>query len=128
MEGAKGSLVLVFTAILVACVPPEDTKADDTGAEAVEDTALQTTPSGDGAPAYADVAPVLDQHCNGCHGDPPSGAPLTLVGYDAAAAQADRMVARAVDGDPSAMPPGGLSLSNAEMQVLVDWAAAGAPR
>jgi cytochrome c5 len=73
---------------------------------------------------YADVAPVLETNCLGCHSDPPSGAPFSLASYDEAASRADRIVARAVDGVPSAMPP---HLDDAEAMLLVEWAEAGAP-
>lgn len=83
---------------------------------------------GGGDPSYADVAPILDAHCTSCHGTPTSGgAPFALDSYDAAASKAGRIVARAVDGDPSPMPPGALALSDADAARLVAWEEAGAP-
>ncbi|MFK7931574.1 MAG: cytochrome c [Myxococcota bacterium] len=78
--------------------------------------------------AYADVAPILEANCAGCHGDTPSnGAPSTLNTYATASPKADAIVNRAVDGSPSPMPPSGLALSEAEVEILTSWAAAGAP-
>ena len=82
-----------------------------------------------GGVGYSDVAPILAAHCLGCHSDPPrNGAPISLATYEAASVKADRIVARAVDADPSPMPPGGTVLSDLEASMLVAWAEAGAPR
>lgn len=82
-------------------------------------------------PTYAvDVAPILEANCAGCHTDPPTGgAPATvrLDTYADAAAHIDRVIARGVDGDPAAMPPGGLVLSDAEAQTLITWQETGTP-
>jgi mono/diheme cytochrome c family protein len=80
-------------------------------------------------PVYADVEPILEEHCTGCHGTPlAGGAPFALDTFALASDKADRIVARAVDGDPSPMPPGNLTVSDAEAEILVEWAEAGAPR
>jgi hypothetical protein len=79
---------------------------------------------------------VLDARCNSCHGSPRSGgAPGyfrsdifgDLDGVMGAVSQADRLLARSEDGT---MPPANTltgSLTDAELQVLRDWHAAGAP-
>ncbi len=87
----------------------------------------EVAPSGD--VSYARVAPILEANCVGCHSDPPSnGAPFSLASFEDAAPRADRIVARAVEGNPSPMPPSGLALSAADELVLIDWADAGAPQ
>lgn len=77
---------------------------------------------------YADVEPIIADNCLGCHGTPPNGAPFSLDSFEAASSRSDRIVARAVDGDPTPMPPSGLALSNDEGQLLRDWDDAGAPQ
>jgi mono/diheme cytochrome c family protein len=80
-------------------------------------------------PTYDDVAPILDAHCTACHGTPlAGGAPFALDSYQAASSKADRIVARAIDGDPRPMPPSGLELSRKEENTLLDWVDAGMPR
>lgn len=104
---------------------------DDTGEElGGEDTAVdaEDTDTEDTADAvtYADVEPILAAYCTSCHVDG-GNAPFAFDGYEAASSRADRIVARAVDGDGGAMPPSGLILSAEEADVVVNWAEAGAP-
>ncbi len=75
---------------------------------------------------YADVEPILAEHCLGCHGEGGS-AGVALDSYETASAKADALVDRAVDGEGGAMPPSGLALSAAQAEVFVAWAEAGAP-
>ena len=82
--------------------------------------------SSSGEVSYADVEPILDAHCVSCH-QAGGSAPFAFDGYDAAASRSDRIVARAVDGTGSPMPPSGLVLTDAEADILVQWDAAGAP-
>ena len=112
---------------LVACEAEEIEPGTDTGEPPATGTDTGDGPAAD--VAYADVAPILDVHCSGCHGDPvANGAPFSLTTFDAASVRAGRIVARAVDGVPSPMPPSGLALSDDESDVLADWGAlAGAP-
>jgi mono/diheme cytochrome c family protein len=103
--------------------PPVSGDDDDDSAGDDDD---DDAPSGT---VYADVEPILEEHCTGCHGTPlAGGAPFALDTFALASDKADRIVARAVDGDPSPMPPGNLSVSDAEAEILVEWAEAGAPR
>ena len=84
-----------------------------------------------------DVEPLLVEHCATCHTSPAvGGAPSTfrLDRYvdegDVAGAfsMADRIVARAVDFDPSQMPPGSApALEASDQQTLVRWVETGAP-
>lgn len=75
---------------------------------------------------YAEVEPIVAEHCLGCHAEGGS-AGVALDSYAAASANADGMVDRAVDAEGGAMPPSGLVLSAEQAEVLVAWAEAGAP-
>jgi mono/diheme cytochrome c family protein len=128
--------VLGFVAILAvaACdTPVAPVDSGDTASVEVEPQDDGDDADGDGgggkAVTYDDVEPILADHCGGCHGSPTSGgAPFSLDGYQDAADRIDRIVARAVDGDPRPMPPSGLELTNKEANTLIDWLDAGAPR
>jgi mono/diheme cytochrome c family protein len=124
-----GLLVLVL-----GCEPAEEggyepdpqVSGDDDDSAGDDDDDDDDAASG---PVYADVEPILEEHCTSCHGSPlAGGAPFALDTFALASDKADRIVARAVDGDPSPMPPGNLALSDAEAEILVEWAEAGAPR
>lgn len=90
----------------------------------------------DTAPLCEQAMVVLDARCNSCHSAPPQqGAPGyfrsdvfgTEGGVQGAVAQADRILARSEDGT---MPPSNTltgDLTDAELQILRDWHAAGAP-
>ncbi|MEZ4239719.1 MAG: cytochrome c [Myxococcota bacterium] len=127
-----GLRALAFAALyaLVGC-NGDGKDPTDTGAEPAGDTAQDATTDVGGsedAVSYEDVAPILADHCVACHGDPTAnGAPFALLAYDDVASRADRIVARAVDGDPRPMPPVELVLSAAEAQTLLDWVEAGTP-
>src|SRR5688572_20457759 len=81
---------------------------------------------------WQDVEPILDARCSGCHSDPPQNdAPFPLESFEDTQNQsagqpiAQRMAARV--SDPSRpMPPTG-ALASREQDVIVAWAAAGAP-
>lgn len=105
----------------------EEVGGDDTAVD-TEDTDTEDTDTEDTADAvtYADVEPILAAYCTSCHVDGGS-APFAFDGYASASSRADRIVARAVDGDGGAMPPSGLILSDEEADVIVNWAEAGAP-
>ena len=76
---------------------------------------------------YADVEPILEANCTGCHTDPPqNNAPMALDTYEDASAKAAGIVKRAVDGDPGPMPPSGLVLSADDAETLERWAELGA--
>lgn len=82
--------------------------------------------TGSDGPTYAEVEPILAAHCTSCHSDGGS-APFSLDDYDSAAPKADRIVARAVDDVDSPMPPSGIAVTDEEADILIDWAALGAP-
>jgi hypothetical protein len=100
-----------------------------------------TGPSADSSPHpnwHEDVAPMVHEHCVGCHRD--GAAPFSLATYDSAAPWAELM-AQAVGSQ--LMPPWGARdtescqpnhgwvndtrLSETEQAMLADWAALGAP-
>ena len=92
--------------------------------------------AGQAAATYDDVAPLLSENCIRCH-RPGGLAPFTLTSYEEARARAERIAemvatrrmppwqplrdygASAFDGEPS--------LTDADIETLRDWAAAGAP-
>ena len=100
-------------------------KSDDSGdAESSGDDG--SGDDGGSSVVYADVSPILDAHCNSCH-TAGGSAPFALDSYSDASSRSGRLIARAVDGDGSPMPPSGLTLSAEEADTLVAWDAAGAP-
>lgn len=105
--------LMISALVLTAC-------GDDPGGEPTDE------PGGD--VTYADVAPILEANCTGCHGVTPSnGAPNSLVGYDNASARVAGIVRRGIDADPGPMPPSGVVFSDAEIDTLLAWQEAGAP-
>jgi cytochrome c553 len=88
--------------------------------------------AGDGLPC--DVQSVLQAHCTSCHGNPPNGAPISLVTYaDLAAASpyggtvAQRAYARMTSAT-SPMPPGsGVTVPSADIATFKSWLDAGMP-
>lgn len=117
--------IALFSLLTLAACAGDDVDPDDTGVQ-TDDTDTDTDTASD--TTYADVAPILEQHCTSCHADPPvSNAPFALTTYEDASGRIDRIVARGVDGDPGPMPPSGLSLSEDEMDTLLDWQDAGTP-
>src|SRR5262245_7187624 len=98
----------------------------------------QEAPAAAGAPTFTkDVAPILQRSCQGCH-RPGSIAPMSLLTYDEA-----RPWARAMKTQVSnrSMPPWTIdknvgiqhfkndrSLKDEDIDTIVRWADAGAPR
>ena len=98
--------------------------------------AVPAQAAGQAAATYDDVAPLLHENCVGCH-RPGGLGPFSLTAYEEARARADRIVemvaarrmppwqpvrgygASAFDGEPR--------LTEADIETLRDWAAAGAP-
>jgi len=70
------------------------------------------------------IAPMLASNCNNCH--KAGGISPDLTAYTNVFANKARIKARAIDGNPTPMPTGGLmSLTNRNK--LSAWIAAGAP-
>ncbi|WP_437816376.1 cellulose binding domain-containing protein [Sorangium sp. So ce1078] len=103
--------------------------------------------------AFADVVPILERSCAGCHGNPaflaggldlrPSEAVGALVNQDAGSCSSEQALVvpfmpsssylmnklkdtGLCDPDESKMPPGA-SLPEAELKTINDWICAGAP-
>ncbi len=97
--------------------------------EAITSTAAARPPT-----YHRDVAPLLAQHCAACH-RPGEVAPFALVSYDDAAQRSQQLVevvSRRLMPPWKAVPghgrfAGQRRLSTAEIELLVRWAAGGAP-
>jgi hypothetical protein len=123
-------VLLILISLLAACDRPEGIEfptCDDTGAS----ISFDSTPTW-----HADVSPLMQRACGGCHQEGGVGD-LDLLNHPAAAQYADRIVARTHD---RSMPPGSPSscgecqtyrnarwLNPTELATLRAWAEAGAP-
>lgn len=125
-----GTTTTTTTTVPSTTAPPDTTTPTDT-------TTSETTVPGSTV-GFADVAAIFQAHCAVCHG--------SQGGWDASTRDAVLNTGNnapvVVPGDPDAsllvakmrgtqtigiqMPPSGL-LSDADVQVIVDWIAAGAP-
>jgi len=78
------------------------------------------------APTYADVVPIFDAKCNGCHSDASSG-PWPLTDYDSVEAWWD-LIRR--DTLNCSMPPAdsGLVLTSDESTLILTWIACDLPK
>jgi uncharacterized membrane protein len=84
--------------------------------------------------AFADIRPILDKHCSGCHAAHPTNPAFTspplgvvLDSPDHVRALAPRIKLVAVDAQ--IMPLGNMTgMTAAERQMLGQWIAKGAPR
>ena len=76
----------------------------------------------------ADIQPLISTNCaiSGCHVPGFQTPDLTTYANVKAAADIGAIKARAIDGDPSPMPPSGL-LPKCDRQDLQTWLDAGAP-
>ena len=91
-----------------------------------EEDPIDNTP--DSGVTYADVEPILAANCTNCHGVTPSnGAPTSFASYADASSRIAGIMRRGVDGDPGPMPPSGLTLTDDDVEILLDWQAAGTP-
>jgi hypothetical protein len=118
---------LVLAAILFVACGDEDNAVFDAGETA---GAGGSGGAGGGAPSVegipCDVAEILNQHCWGCHTDPPKfGAPMSLSGLEALADYAPAIRERLYDSS-NPMPPNG-EMSEDERATLDAWLAEGAP-
>jgi len=80
---------------------------------------------GPAGPNFANVKAVLAANCVVCHGGASPQNGLNFTDDCTIVAQAARIKSRAVDANPSVMPPTG-AISNADKQKIVDWINAGA--
>ncbi len=76
----------------------------------------------------ADVQPLISSNCaiSGCHVSGAQTPDLSTYAAVKVAADAGAILARAINADPSPMPPTGL-LPNCDRQALKAWLEAGAP-
>ncbi|MDT0553848.1 cytochrome c [Urechidicola vernalis] len=73
-----------------------------------------------------DIKPIMESHCNNCHGAPPTnGAPVSLTTYDEVKneTQNGELIDRIErpQGTAGVMPPGGSTLTSAQIQTIKDW-------
>ena len=95
-------------------------------------------PKSDKASLPCDVAQILTKHCGECHGEETAfGAPMSLVTWEDLQAPAPKTKGKKsfevtlarVNDDAKPMPPAPHErLGEADVKVLTDWVAAGAPR
>lgn len=95
-------------------------------------TPVQAAPPG--APTYAQVGALLEARCTSCH-RPGGIAPFALTTYEQVAPRAQQIAAVTAARIMPPWPPGprtpklkyARTLSDADLKLLADWAAAGAP-
>ncbi len=140
-EPFRLALILTLTSSLAACggdgddEPADDDTAADGGTTSPAETGDET---GQDALAdvtyYEDVKPILDARCAGCH-DVGGVAPFPLTSYDEAVAYGEVL---ALSAQARTMPPWpadatcreythDASLSDAQIETLQAWVAAGKP-
>lgn len=76
----------------------------------------------------ADIQPMIQQNCVGCHSGAGASAGLDLSTYTAVKTHSSNLVNRMnkPNGDPLLMPPSG-PLSNCTLNQMDAWVASGAP-
>ncbi|HEY2410296.1 MAG TPA: hypothetical protein VGI10_30030 [Polyangiaceae bacterium] len=104
---------------------------------ALASCASRSDPPGPDFVLPCDVAAVLQDVCQHCHTSPPqNGAPFPLLTGNDTQAPFDppydntpiwQVMGAAVDAGVMPPPDGGVDISQAEREVIIDWAAAGAP-
>ena len=128
-------LFLLFTIVLAACGGgAEPTQAPSGEAEATEPPAENEPDAGApaGSPGFsADIQPIFDASCSGCHGSRASGG-VQLNSYEnlmgsnvvTAGDSAGSVLWQVVDSGE--MPKAGQPLSAEKVQLIADWINAGA--
>ncbi|MCP1298167.1 hypothetical protein REB14_05280 [Chryseobacterium sp. ES2] len=111
MKKLTSLLVLSSAIILMAC--------DSRTYEEISDNTPITAP----VKYTADVKPIMDNSCAGCHS---AGSFKPLVTYDQVKNNIDGILDRIQrpNGDPEKMPKGG-SLSAAQINMFIKWKADG---
>ena len=117
------ALLLGFGACSSGSPGPGDTGSHET--PLVCDVTLPTSCT-DTAIRYADIEPILEQRCVGCHGGTPGG-PWPLTSYEHVAAWANEIRGQV---STCTMPPAdaGGTMTNAERDRLLLWVRCGAPK
>jgi cytochrome c5 len=119
-----GFAALAALMALTACSDPASSSAP-TGESALQSSCgAHTTTCTAPAPHYADITPVLDRSCNSCHTGG-VGNPWALTNYDDVSAWAESIQQ---DLSTCAMPPldGGVAMTPADRNEVLDWVACGA--
>jgi uncharacterized membrane protein len=116
-----GALLLGFG----ACGPPGHAGTGTHETQLVCDVELPTACT-DPDLHYADVVPLLEQHCLGCHGGSPGG-PWPLTSYEHVASWANEIRAQM---SACTMPPSdaGATMTTEERERLLLWVRCGAPK
>ena len=86
-----------------------------------------TVPQAAAGTRFSDVKAILSANCalSGCHSGPTPQNGINFNDDCTIVTQSARIRSRAVDGNPSFMPPSGPQLSTADKQKIVDWINAG---
>jgi mono/diheme cytochrome c family protein len=87
-------------------------------------TNVATVQQAAAGPLFTQVKAILQANCGGCHGATNPTAGINLTDDCIIVAQKNRVKARAVDFNPSVMPPSG-AISAADRQKITDWINAG---
>jgi large repetitive protein len=98
------------------------TVRDANGCTAAGNTSVAQAPAGN---LFTQVKAILAANCVTCHGGANPTAGLNFADDCTIVSQASRIKARAVDFNPSTMPPTGVPISAANRQTIVDWINAG---
>lgn len=137
----KPTLVVLalFALLIAACAAPTAIPSPAPAASAPASTETVNSTAADNAAPVSfanDVLPILQSRCLNCHGGQDTQRGLSIASYDALMAGSQNG-AVIIPGDPNnslliqlvqsgRMPKRGSKLTPAELQILVDWIAAGA--
>ena len=84
--------------------------------------AIANAPAG---PLFTAVKNILNTYCTGCHGSASGQNGINYNDDCVIISQKARIKARAVDANPSQMPPSGAGLTTAERTAVTNWVNAG---
>jgi mono/diheme cytochrome c family protein len=110
----------VFSALAVASY--NYTVRDMNGCTAAGTASVTQAPAGS---FFTQVKAILAANCVSCHGGANPTAGINFTDDCTIVSKAARIKARAVDFNPSTMPPSGGPISSANRQTIVDWINAG---
>ncbi len=95
---------------------------DVNGCTATGTSIIAQAPAGS---LFTNVKAILVANCTSCHGGPSPQSGINFNDDCTIVAQSARIKARAVDANPSQMPPSGPGLSASEKAAIVNWINAG---
>ena len=126
MIGMRWAVPFVALAFASAC-SSASAPAEESGSAATPLTCDVTLPTACPEPrvGYADVAPIFEQRCVGCHSGDPRG-PWPFTSYEHAASWANEIRAQM---SKCTMPPvdAGVAMPTEEREKLLLWVRCGAP-